>query len=62
MAAACDNRDLRARAAAAIVAATPSPNALSNALSALQFHSIEAIFIFAPGEHMIRDGDTAGFQ
>jgi len=59
--AAYDNRDLRTRAADAIVA-TPPPNALSNALSALQFHSIEAIFIFAPGDHMIRGGDTAGFQ
>jgi hypothetical protein len=26
--------------------ATPSPNALSNASSALEFHSIAAIFIF----------------
>jgi hypothetical protein len=43
--AAGDNRDLRARGADAITA-TPSPNALSNALSALEFHSIEVIFIF----------------
>jgi hypothetical protein len=43
MAAACGNRDLRARDPDAI-AATPSPNALSNALSAPEFHSIEAHF------------------
>jgi hypothetical protein len=49
MAAACDPRPVTtvacARGADAI-AATPSLNALSNALSALEFHSIEAILIF----------------
>jgi hypothetical protein len=43
--------------------ATPSPNTLGNALSALEFHSIAAIFILAAGsEHVIRNCDRTRFQ
>jgi hypothetical protein len=56
--AAGDNLDLRPMP----LEATPSPNALGNALSALEFHSIAAIFLAASGEHAIRNCDRMRFQ
>jgi hypothetical protein len=57
-----DNPDLRPRSEPDATRRNASSNALGNALSALEFHSIETISNLAASERMIHDCDTARFQ